>query len=136
MAEQTDKLIHAFSALADLGAEIAESRDFEEMVRSTLHVVLGALGLRRGLVAEYERDAALLRFVAAWGMGDDAPVSAPFDVGRAEMLTAGNGLLSLSEAQTRPALQQQLGADLTTTLVGLRVTLVAPLVVHGELVGL
>ena len=136
MAEQTDKLIHAFSALADLGAEITESRDFEEMVRSALHVVLGALGLRRGLVAEYEHDAALLRFVAVWGMGDDAPVSAPFDAGRAEMLTAGSGLLSLSEAQTRPALQQQLGADLTTTLVGLRVTLVAPLVVHGELVGL
>ena len=136
MAEQTDKLIHAFSALADLGAEIAESRDFEEMVRSTLHVVLGALGLRRGLVAEYERELALLRFVAAWGMGDDAPTVAPFDAGRAELLCAGSGLLNLSEAQTRPALQQQLGAELTATLAGLRVTLVAPLIVHGELVGL
>ncbi|HYX42784.1 MAG TPA: hypothetical protein VE821_13850, partial [Pyrinomonadaceae bacterium] len=125
MAEQTDKLIHAFSALADLGAEITESRDFEEMVRSTLHVVLGAVGLRRGLVAEYEHDTEQLRFVAAWGMGDDAPAFAPFDAGRAKMLCAGNGLLSLSEAQTRPALQQQLGADLTATLLGLRVALVA-----------
>src|ERR1041384_5464535 len=136
MSEQTDKLIHAFAALADLGAEIAESRDFEEMVRSTLHVVLGALGLRRGLVAEYEYDTALLSFVAAWGMGDDAPASAPFDLGRAELLCAGNGLLNLSEAQTHHALQQQLGAELTTTLLELRVALVAPLVVHGELMGL
>jgi len=136
MAEQTDKLIHAFSALADLGAEIAESRDFEEMVRSTLHVVLGALGLRRGLVAEYEREPALLRFVAAWGMGDDAPNMATFDAGRAELLCAGSGLLNLSETQTRPALPQQLGTELTATLVSLRVSLVAPLVVHGELVGL
>src|SRR5256714_7787465 len=136
MEEQTSRLIHAFSALADLGAEIAESQDFDRMVRSTLHVVLGALGLRRGAVAEYEHELALLRFVAVWGMGDAAPTVAQFDTGRAELLSANRGLLNLTEAQMRPALQQQLGADLTATLVDLDVRLVAPLVVHGELVGL
>ncbi|HEY9286354.1 MAG TPA: hypothetical protein VIP46_23075, partial [Pyrinomonadaceae bacterium] len=55
---QTDKLLHAFAALADLGEEIAATRDFGEMVRSTLHVVLGALGVRRGAVAEYDTAAA------------------------------------------------------------------------------
>jgi hypothetical protein len=63
MPGQIIKLIHAFSALASLGEEIAESRDFDDMVRSTLHVVLGALGIRRGAVAEYERAAGALRLV-------------------------------------------------------------------------
>ncbi len=135
--EQTSKLIHAFAALADLGEEIADSRDFHEMVRSTLHVVLGALGLRRGAVAEYEREAGLLRFVAAWGVGDAAPPVITFDAGRAELLGAGGGnLLLLDETEQLPALQQGLGTSLTTALVGLSARLVLPLIVHGELVGL
>jgi HD-GYP domain-containing protein (c-di-GMP phosphodiesterase class II) len=136
MTEQMTRLMHAFSALANLGAEIAESRDFDEMVRSTLHVVLGALGLRRGTVAEYERETGLLRFVATWGMGDDTPTAAPLDGGRADLLRAGNGLLALTENSAGPILQQQLGAELFALLVAMRVQLVAPLVVHGELVGL
>ena len=55
MADQMRRVLHAFAALADLGEEIAETSDFEEMVRSALHVVLGAIGVRRGAVAEYER---------------------------------------------------------------------------------
>ena len=40
MSDSTRMVLHAFAALADLGEEIAETRDFEEMVRSALHVVL------------------------------------------------------------------------------------------------
>jgi hypothetical protein len=75
MSDKTSKLIHAFSALADLGEEIADTRDFNEMVRSTLHVVLGALGVRRGAVAEYIQGDNFLRFVAAWGLGEETPTS-------------------------------------------------------------
>src|SRR5919202_5606783 len=76
---ETAKLLHAFAALADLGEEIAATRDFEQMVRSTLHVVLGALGLRRGAVAEYDAASSSFTFVAAWGTGDDAPSRLGFD---------------------------------------------------------
>src|SRR5215211_6871049 len=67
MSDSTRMVLHAFAALADLGEEIAETSDFEEMVRSALHVVLGAMGIRRGAVAEFDRDAAELRFVALRG---------------------------------------------------------------------
>ncbi|HEX8181328.1 MAG TPA: HD domain-containing phosphohydrolase [Pyrinomonadaceae bacterium] len=137
MPEQINKLIHAFSALADLGAEIAESRNFDEMVRATLHVALGALGLRRGAVAEYEQAAAALRFVALWGMGEAELAAVSFDGGRAELLGAGGGhVLACGESGAQSALQQRLGAELTAALTAWRVSLVVPLVVHGELVGL
>ncbi len=133
---QTTKLIHAFSALADLGEEIADSRDFHEMVRSTLHVVLGALGIRRGAVADYERVSGLLRFVASWGVGNAAPAVVALDAGRAALLGAGGGnLLSLAETEQLPAVQQRLGAELAVVLAGWSAGIVLPLVVHGELVG-
>ncbi len=73
MSDRMRKVLHAFAALADLGEEIAETSDFEEMVRSALHVVQGALGIHRGAVAEYRRESSTLAFVAARGMGEDFP---------------------------------------------------------------
>src|SRR3954463_4668941 len=78
MADHMRRVLHAFAALADLGEEIAETSDFEEMVRSALHVVLGALGIRRGAVAEYERESDSLRFVASRGYGDTFPPDSSF----------------------------------------------------------
>ena len=40
METNTQKLIHSFGALADLGQEIADSADFMEMVRTSLHLLL------------------------------------------------------------------------------------------------
>ncbi|HEV3470003.1 MAG TPA: hypothetical protein VG148_11825, partial [Pyrinomonadaceae bacterium] len=73
MPEPLRKVLHAFAALADLGEEIAETHDFEEMVRSALHVVLGALGVRRGAVAEFDQETSSLRLVAARGLPGRAP---------------------------------------------------------------
>ena len=49
----TQKLIHSFGALADLGEEVAATGDFNEMVRTSLHLLLGTLAIRRGAVMEY-----------------------------------------------------------------------------------
>ncbi|MDQ1611172.1 MAG: hypothetical protein QOG00_1103 [Pyrinomonadaceae bacterium] len=136
MSDQTTKLIHAFSALADLGEELADTRDFEEMVRTTLHVVLGALGVRRGAVAEYIQGDDTLRFVAAWGLGDDAPTTLPFAAASAEMLSAPHPrALLLSESDQLKLVQHQLGDTLVATLGELRLQLVVPLVVHKKFVG-
>ncbi|MCA1629816.1 MAG: HD domain-containing protein [Acidobacteria bacterium] len=125
---ETAKLIHAFAALADLGEEIAATRDFDQMVRSTLHVVLGALGIRRGAVAECDAAAGELRFVAAWGMGDDAPASLSFDPRLLEE--------SLRDsADPAHFFERHLKSNFRAELERLKVGLVVPLVVHGELVG-
>ena len=69
MEPSTQKLIHTFGALADLGQEIAGTGDFTEMVRTSLHLLLGTLALRRGAVAECV-EAGSLSCVAVWGLGD------------------------------------------------------------------
>ena len=50
METNTQRLIHAFSALADLGQEIADAGDFEDMLRNSFHLLLGSLAIRRGAV--------------------------------------------------------------------------------------
>jgi len=136
MSDQTTKLIHAFSALADLGEELADTRDFEDMVRTTLHVVLGALGVRRGAVAEYRQGEDALRFVAAWGLGEETPAALPFAPASAEMLSAPHPrALSLNEDDQLELMRLQLGEHLIKMLGELRLHLAVPLVVHKKFVG-
>ncbi len=140
--QPTPKLIHVFAALADLGQEIADREDFEEMVRSTLHVVLGTLGVRRGAIAEYDMDAALLRVVAAWGMGDEAQgASVTFALEPHEVSNVGSASTYVldgngdADAPELPALVRRLGAQLKFACREMRVGLLIPLTVHGQLVG-
>ena len=70
MQDSTHKLIHTFAALADLGQEIADTSNFEEMVRASLHLLLGALAIRRGAIAEHILSSGELEFVAARGVGN------------------------------------------------------------------
>ena len=134
MSDQMRRVLHAFAALADLGEEIAETSDFEEMVRSALHVVLGALGIRRGAVAEYERETDSLRFVATRGYGDTFPPDSSLTLKlESAPTTNGNGsshahALSLEElARIERGVRAGFEAD--------AVEVVTPLVVRGELVG-
>ena len=69
MEPSTQKLIHTFGALADLGQEIAGTGDFSEMVRTSMHLLLGTLALRRDAVVECS-GAGPLRCVALWGLRD------------------------------------------------------------------
>ena len=134
MPEQTSRLVHAFAALADLGGEIADTRDFNDMVRTTLHVVLGALGVRRGAVAEYDRAGGRLSFVAAWNMGDEVPPPLPLDPSRALSLGSARGrCLSLREAPEVSA--EWFGREPADGLLALRGELAVPLVVHEDFVG-
>jgi HD domain-containing protein len=75
MEPTTQKLIHSFGALADLGQEIADSGDFIEMVRTSLHLLLGTLAIRRGAVVECPRhllpEDKSTNLLAVWGLGDD-----------------------------------------------------------------
>src|SRR5712691_1652409 len=68
MDTETRRLVHTFSALADLGQEIADAGNFDEMLRTSFHVLLGSLAIRRGAMAEYDRKQGRLRFVAERGL--------------------------------------------------------------------
>src|SRR6185295_11612713 len=71
MEPSTQKLIHTFGALADLGQEIAGTGDFTEMVRTSMHLLLGTLALRRGAVVECSGPGPL-HCVSLWGLGEQS----------------------------------------------------------------
>ena len=133
MPEPLRKVLHAFAALADLGEEIAETHDFEEMVRSALHVVLGALGVRRGAVAEFDRPSSSLRLVAARGLPDKSPGQVLLALGGGN----GNGHASGGRRAGAKASPDAARVErlVRQHLQSLRMEVVTPLAVRGEVVG-
>jgi GAF domain-containing protein len=130
MEPSTQKLIHTFGALADLGQEIAGAAEFAVMVRTSLHLLLGTLALRRGAVAECV-DEDSLRCVTVWGLGDDLLREWTItQAERQELLDAqaSEGLVRYSEK-----------GFITRNYDGLSkagIELVLPMIVRGEVTGL
>ena len=127
MESNTQKLIHSFGALADLGQEIADSGDFMEMVRTSLHLLLGTLAIRRGAVLECPAHLETTNCLATWGLSPDYGVEYVIDAEtKEELVNSTKGVLEVDE-------------DDTEALRGLRtqeVELIVPMVVRGELTGL
>jgi hypothetical protein len=128
----TRKLIHTFGALADLGQEISDSGNFEEMVLTSLHLLLGALGIRRGAVAEFQAADGLLKFVAVRGLTDALPGSiAVGEETRAALLRIGLSAVELDKLDPEDSELQPLLAA-CRRLPGTGVQLCVPMVVHSD----
>lgn len=129
------KLIHSFAALADLGQEIADANDFREMIRTSLHLLLGSLALQYGALAEFRWREEHFEFIAQRGLSGATlpPLRVDGeDVGDLRHL----GLVGLtlhegkSEQLFRFCLRHQ------TTLRASRAEILIPLVMGEQLVGL
>ena len=131
MFESKHKLIHTFGALADLGQAIADKNSFHETIRTSLHLISGALAIMRGGVARYSRYAHELNMVAARGLGDDFPLTLTLSSeDERQFLTSGLYPIELSEACGLPFFQTY-----DRSFVVKRIELVVPLVIQSELVG-
>src|SRR6266849_6544749 len=130
METNTQRLIHTFATLADLGQEIANTADFEEMLRASFHLLLGSLAIRRGAVAEYDREREQMRFVAARGLGHN--LALPLDHDHARELASLGSALSLDDA-TKEA--HRFFEQHQTALASVEIDLLLPLVVRGRLIG-
>src|SRR5262245_1506242 len=134
MESTTQKLIHTFGALADLGQEIANKGEFNEMVRTSLHLLLGTLAIRRGAVVEClpERDGT--DCLAIWGLGSDTQTD--LHINRADQETfLAHGLLVLNTSDRNPAFADFLEQH-EETLQKQGIEIIVPMVVRGELTGL
>src|SRR5260370_1273344 len=130
MEANSQRLLHAFAALADLGQEIADTKDFEEMLGSSFHLLLGSLAIRRGAVAEYDRQRDLLRLVAARGVGQIAEL--PFDRDQAREMAALRPGLPREDARSRAARWLD---EHKEGFAGVEIELLVPLVVRERLIG-
>ena len=132
----TQKLVHTFGALADLVQEITDSCDVREMVLTSLHLLLGALAIRGGVILEHLPDEGLLRLVAARGVGEEFPETLRIDDG-AKTALLGAGISALSPgtlAAAKPPLRELL-EQCKAASGSFSIQLFVPMVVRGELVG-
>jgi HD-GYP domain-containing protein (c-di-GMP phosphodiesterase class II) len=137
MEPNTQKLIHSFGALADLGEEIANTGDFIEMVRTSLHLLLGTLAIRRGAVVECPAHLETTNPLALWGLGEN--YDARFEVDAATkqgFLDSGEGVFAVAEDESLPqslrTFLQQHQAEYREQLI----ELIVPMIVRGQLTGL
>jgi len=131
MAEQDSKLIHAFGALAELGHEITNKNNFQETIRTSLHLLSGAIGIMRGGVARYSKFAHEFSMMAVRGLGDDFPLSLTLcDEDERQFLTNGLAPIQVSEAHALPFFQVY-----NVSFERRNLELFVPLVVRDEIVG-
>ena len=132
MEPSTQKLIHTFGALADLGQEIAGTGDFTEMVRTSMHLLLGTLALRRGAVVECSGPGPL-RCVAIWGLADEG--LAGFEIDESEMESFLCGEISESLVRNESSANVFIGRH-REKLANEGIELVVPMIVRGEVTGM
>src|SRR5829696_3193177 len=132
MEPSTKKLIHTFEALADLGQEIAGTGDFTEMVRTSMHLLLGTLALRRGAVVECTGPGPM-RCVAIWGLGDQ--MFSALDIEEAEKQAFLVGEVTESLVKNTSCANGFFNRH-RDKLAAEGIELVLPMIVRGEVTGL
>jgi HD-GYP domain-containing protein (c-di-GMP phosphodiesterase class II) len=132
METNTQRLLHTFAALADLGQEIADTGDFEEMLRASFHLLLGSLAIRRGAVGEYDRERGQLRLIAARGLGESQELALPFANEHARHLASLGSSLSLDESRSEAG---RFLEDHKDAFASIEIDLLVPLVVRERLIG-
>jgi hypothetical protein len=152
MESNTQKLIHSFGALADLGQEVADTGDFMEMVRTSLHLLLGTLAIRRGAIIEcpthHLPEDKSTNLLAVWGVGDEyQPKFDVEDADRDAFLNAPDGAIALVQSPKSKVQSPEsyVESDISTgaffdryatELQQQGIELLIPMVVRGDLTGL
>jgi len=129
--ENQQKLIHTFGALAELGYEVAHKQNFQEMIRTSLHLLLGSLAIMRGGVARYSRFGHELNMLVMRGFGEDFPLSLSLCYeDERQFLTNGLAPIEVAQAKVLPFFQIY-----DTSFEKKRIDLLVPLVIRDEIVG-
>ena len=129
--ENQNKLIHTFGALAELGNEVAHKQNFQEMIRTSLHLMLGSLAIMRGGVARYSRYAHEINMLTMRGMGEEFPLTMNLCYeDERQFLTNGSFPIEISQAKVLPFFQIYDGS-----FEKKKIELLVPLVIRDELVG-
>lgn len=129
--ENQHKLIHTFGALAELGQEVAHKQNFQEMIRTSLHLVLGSLAIMRGGVARFSRFSHELNMLAMRGLGDDFPLNLNLCYeDERQFLTNGLEPIEVKQAKVLPFFQVYDRSFETKNI-----ELIVPLIIRDEMVG-
>ena len=129
--ENQHKLIHTFGALAELGQEVAHKQNFQEMINTSLHLVLGSLAIMRGGVARYSRFGRELNMLVMRGFGEDFPLSLSLCYeDERQFLTNGLAPIEVKHAKVLPFFQVY-----DRSFENKKIELLIPLIIRDEIVG-
>ncbi len=129
--ENSQKLIHTFGALAELGSEVAQKQNFQEMMRTSLHLLLGSLAIMRGGIARYSRFGRELNMLVVRGFGEEFPLSLSLcHEDERQFLVNGLYPIEVSQAKVLPFFQIY-----DQSFEKKRIELLIPLVIRDEIVG-
>ena len=129
--ENQQKLIHTFGALAELGYEVAQKQNFQEMIRTSLHLLLGSLAIMRGGVARYSRFGHELNMLVMRGLGEEFPLSLSLCYeDERQFLTNGLAPIEVAQAKVLPFFQIY-----DSSFEKKRIDLLVPLIIRDEIVG-
>src|SRR5262249_33847934 len=125
------RLLHNLSALTDVGADIGSSGNFEDVIRSSLHTLLGTLAIPRGAIAQYVSRPRCLKIVASKGVGaaPESRIVIGSDQLR-ELRGKKRAIVLPPHDQTASELAASIGL-----LRKLRVRVIVPMTVRGNLIG-
>jgi HD-GYP domain-containing protein (c-di-GMP phosphodiesterase class II) len=130
--ENQQKLIHTFGALAELGNEVSHKQNFQEMMRTSLHLLLGSLAIMRGGVARFSRFGHELNMLVVRGLGEDFPLTMNLCYEDERQFLV-NGLFPIEVAQAKVLPFFQIYDE---SFEKKKIELVVPLVIRDEIVGL
>ena len=129
--ENQHKLVHTFGALAELGQEVAHKQNFQEMIRTSLHLVLGSLAIMRGGVARFSRFGHELNMLVMRGLGDDFPLNLNLCYeDERQFLTNGLEPIEVKQARVLPFFQVY-----DRSFEAKKIELIVPLIIRDEMVG-
>ena len=132
MEANNQRLLHTFAALADLGQEIANTSDFEEMLRSSFHLLLGSVAVRRGAIVQHDRQHDVFRVIAARGLEQTPNGDIPIEREYARELARLGTSLTLADATREAARFME---ENQQRFAAAEIQLLLPLVVHNRLIG-
>lgn len=129
--ENQHKLVHTFGALAELGQEVAHKQNFQEMIRTSLHLLLGSLAIMRGGVARFSRFGHELNMLVTRGLGEDFPLNLNLCYeDERQFLTNGLAPIEVNQAKVLPFFQVY-----DRSFESKKIELIVPLVIRDEMVG-
>src|SRR5256714_3741977 len=132
METNYQRLLHMFAALADLGQEIANTTDFEDMLRASFHLLLGSVAIRLGAVAQYDREHDTFTVIASRGLAQIESAQLPIAREHARELASFGTSLTLKDAMAEDHRFMEGHANSFTSN---QIELLIPLVVRERLIG-
>src|SRR3989440_6110000 len=132
MDTNNQRLLHTFAALADLGQEIANTTDFEDMLRASFHLLLGSVAIRLGAVAQYDREHDTFTVISSRGLAEIESAQLAIAREHARELASFGTSLTLKDAMAEAHRFMEGHADSFTSN---QIELLIPLVVRERLIG-